>query len=119
MTILFYPWAINQPFYFDITSQQIPCLHSPFSLPDFISPFIQPLHCIHTHCKTTVGAKKEVYLTTLRYQRRLYDVRLMLTYQDINTDNVVHNNTQRHHTKQIESPRESLTLKSVTQSLRV
>ena len=27
MTILFYPWAINQPFYFDITSQQTSSLH--------------------------------------------------------------------------------------------
>ena len=44
MTILFYPEAINQPLYFDITSQQIPRLHSSLSLPDFPSSFIQERH---------------------------------------------------------------------------
>ena len=65
MTILFYPWAINQPFYFDITSQQIPCLHSPFSLPDFISPFIQPLHCIHTQSNPRLWEPKKKYILQL------------------------------------------------------
>ena len=47
MTILFYPEAINQPFYFDITSQQIPCLHSSLNLPDFPTSFIQSIDTRH------------------------------------------------------------------------